>query len=291
VDRTELARILKAARSRIAPEEVGLPAGRRRRVPGLRREEVAQLAGVSVDYVVRLEQGRGPRPSAQILMALTRALRLDTDVRDQVFLLAGSAPPRADRIEMCIRPSILRLLQRFTDLPAMIVSAKADILAQNAMADALLGDLSRWSHGPANIAWQRFLGTGDSRIALTPEEDDLTAWHSVGSLRNTLSRYPDDPDLRALIDDLLAGSERFRTMWEDGRTIAPRSMRKTIRHPELGTLTLDCDGLLLPDTGQSMIVYSAAAGSPEATALELLRVTGTERMINSSASAYSDRLA
>ena len=117
MDRAELANVLRAARARIIPEEVGLSGGRRRRVAGLRREEVAQLAGLSVDYVVRLEQGRAPRPSIQVLTALTQALRLDRDERDQVFRLAGSAPPLAGRVEMSVRPSVLRLLQRMTDLP------------------------------------------------------------------------------------------------------------------------------------------------------------------------------
>lgn len=278
MDRLELAHLLKAARARIAPEEVGLPAGPRRRVAGLRREEVAQLAGLSVDYIVRLEQGRGPRPSDQVLTALTRALRLERDERDQVFRLAGSAPPLAGRIEMSVRPSVLRLLQRLTDLPALVTSAKGDVLANNPMADALLGDLSRWPEGQRNIIWQRFLGAGVPRVALTPEEDEASAQQSVGLLRTALSRYPHDPDLRALIEELIVGSERFASRWEDGRSTLRRSMHKTVNHPDLGHLVLDCDTLLLPDTDQSMIVYSAAASTREASALEVLRVTGTERM-------------
>ncbi|GAA4431792.1 helix-turn-helix transcriptional regulator [Georgenia halophila] len=277
MDRLELAHVLKAARARIAPEEVGLPTGSRRRVVGLRREEVAQLAGVSVDYVVRLEQGRGSRPSTQVLTALTRALRLERDERDQVFRLAGSSPPLAGRVEMSIRPSVQRLLQRFTDLPAMVISAKGDVLAQNDMSRALLGDLSRWPAGQRNIVWQRFLGDG-GRVALTPEEDEATARQSVGSLRTALSRYPGDQELRSLIDELMAGSERFRRMWEEGRSTVWRSMHKTINHPDVGPLVLDCDTLLLPDTDQSMIVYSAAAGTRDASALDMLRVTGIERM-------------
>lgn len=283
MDRLELAHVLKAARARVVPGEVGLPTGPRRRVDGLRREEVAQLAGVSVDYVVRLEQGRGPRPSEQVLTSLTRALRLDRDEREQVFRLAGSAPPLAGRIEMSLRPSVLRLLQRLTDLPALVLSAKGDVLAQNPMAEALLGDLSNWPAGQRNIISQRFLGTGESRVALTPDEDEATAQQSVGSLRTALSRYPEDPDLRSLIDELLTGSTRFRHMWEEGRSTLWRSMHKTIDHPDLGQLVLDCDTLLLPDTDQSMIVYSAAAGTREASALDVLRVTGTERMPDSHA--------
>lgn len=278
MDRLELARLLKAARTRVVPEEVGLPAGPRRRVVGLRREEVAQLAGLSVDYVVRLEQGRGPRPSTQVLTALTRALRLDRDERDRLFRLAGSAPPLAGRIEMSVRPSMLRLLQRLTDLPALVVSAKGDLLAHNPMADALLGDLSRWPQRRRNIIWQRFLGAGTTHIAFEPEEDEASAQQSVGLLRTALSRYPTDPDLRSLIEELINGSNSFRTRWEEERTTVRRSMHKTIDHPDLGHLVLDCDTLLLPDTDQSMIVYSAAAGTREASALDMLRVTGTERM-------------
>lgn len=253
-------------------------AGPRRRVVGLRREEVAQLAGLSVDYVTRLEQGRGPRPSTQVITALTRALRLERDERDQVFRLAGSAAPLPGQVEMSIRPSVLRLLQRLTDLPVLVLSAKGDVLAQNPMACALLGDLGRWPEGQRNIIWQRFLGAGEARVALNPEQDEASAQQSVGLLRTALSRHPSDPDLRALIEELITGSQRFRRMWEDGRSTVFRSMQKTIDHPDFGPLVLDCDTLLLPDTDQSMIVYSAAAGTREASALEVLRVTGTERM-------------
>jgi transcriptional regulator with XRE-family HTH domain len=275
MDRVELARLLKAARARIAPEEAGLPAGPRRRVTGLRREEVAQLAGLSVEYVTRLEQGRGPQPSTQVLTALTRVLRLERDERDQVFRLAGSSPPLAGRVEMSIRPSVLRLLQRLTGLPAMVLSAKGDVLLQNQTAVSLLGDLCRWPVAQRNLVWQRFLGAGVTRVAARPAEDEASARQAVGILRTALSRYPHDPDVRALIEELVAGSERFWSMWEQGRSTMSRSMHKTIDHPELGYLTLDCDTLLLPDTDQSMIVYSAAEGTREAAALETLRVNGT----------------
>ncbi len=279
MDRAELAHVLRAARARIAPQEVGLPAGPRRRVVGLRREEVAHLAGLSVDYVVRLEQGRGPRPSIQVLTALTRALRLDRDGRDQVFRLAGSAPPADGRVEMSVRPSVLRLLQRMTDLPALVLSAKGDVLVQNPMARALIGDLTSWPRDQCNLFWQRFLGNGETRVSLSPEESEPAEQHVVGSLRTALSRYPDDPDLRKLIDELIAGSPRFESMWRAGSlTTTPRSTHKTINHPDFGVLVLDCDTLLLPDTDQSMIVYSAAAGTREASALDMMRVTGIERM-------------
>ncbi|MFH8527523.1 helix-turn-helix transcriptional regulator [Streptomyces tendae] len=272
MDRIELARVIKAARARIAPEDVGLPAGTRRRVAGLRREEVAQLAGLSVEYVVRLEQGRGPQPSDQVLTALTRALRLERDECEQVFRLAGSSPPLPGRIEMSIRPSVLRLLERLRDLPALVLSAKGDVLAQNSMACALLGDFMRWPTEERNIVWQRFLGSGVTHVS-SPEEVETTAQQYVGWLRTARSRYPDDPDLRSLIENLLNRSEQFWSMWEEGRSTTSRSMRKTIEHPDLGTLSLDCDTLLLPDTEQTMIVFSAAPNSPGEAALDTLRAT------------------
>ncbi|MCP2318062.1 Helix-turn-helix domain-containing protein [Nocardia amikacinitolerans] len=133
---------------------------RSRQVPGLRREEVAQLAGLSVDYIVRLEQGRGPKPSDQVLGALSRALRLSEPDRDLIFRLAGSEPPQAGRIPMLIRPSVLRLLDRMADLPALVLSAKSDVLAWNSLAAALFGDFSTRPPAQRNIMWQRFLGTG-----------------------------------------------------------------------------------------------------------------------------------
>lgn len=249
---------------------------------------MAHLAGLSVDYVVRLEQGRGPQPSTQVLTALAAALRLDRDERDEVFRLAGSSPPLAGRIEMSIRPSVRRLLERLTDLPALVFSAKGDLLAQNSLAKALVGDLTSWPEKQRNIIWQRFLGTGVAHVAADPDENEASAQQSVGLLRTTRSRYPDDPDLRALLAELTAGSERFRSMWATGRSTASRSMHKTIDHPTFGRLLLDCDTLLLPDTDQSLIVYSAAAGTREAAALETLRVTATEHPPFSVAEAFAD---
>ena len=267
--------MLRAARERISPAEVGLPAGPRRRVVGLRREEVAQLAGVSVDYVVRLEQGRGPHPSTQVLGALARALRLDGQERDQLFLLAGAAPPTPGHIVSTVRPGVLRMLDRFTDLPALVLDAKSEILAWNPLAAALLGDLSAWTH--RNVAWQRFLGD-PGRVAMGPDEEELTALQTVASLRAASARYPDDPGLRRLVRELRTGSDRFDAMWQEGRAGGWRSHTKTVVHPELGSLTLDCDTLLVPDDDQAVIVYSAAPGTPEASSLALLRVMGSQQM-------------
>lgn len=275
MDRPALAAALRSYRERLSPSDVGLPGGVRRRVPGLRREEVALLAGISVDYLVRLEQGRGPTPSDQVLTALARALHLSDDERDHLFHLAGAAPPRPGHIVSTPRASTLRLLDRITDLPAVLLDAKGDVLAWNALATALLGDFSAWPAGQRNLTWQRFLGDG-GRVARDGGEDERTAVETVASLRLVAARYPDDPGLRRLVADLRAGSPRFARLWDEGPVAERRSSRKTVHHPELGRLVFDCDALHVPDVDQHLIVYSATPGTREAEALALLRVVGLQ---------------
>ncbi len=275
VDRAELGMTLRTWRARLRPADVGLPAGTRRRTPGLRREEVAQLAGISVDYLVRLEQGRGPRPSPAVVGALSRALRLTEHERTQLFQLAGGAPPAAGRIVATVKPSVLRLLERFGDLPAVLLDAKTDVLAWNPLAAALLGDYSAWPPGRRNIVWQCFAG-GPHRIVTTGEEREQADAHLVADLRAAAARYPDDPGVRRLVADLRARSPRFERLWQRRDAALRRNARKRIRHPEVGLVELDCDVLHVPDADQRLIVYSAAPGSAEADALALLRVLGTQ---------------
>ncbi|MFF5990748.1 helix-turn-helix transcriptional regulator [Prauserella flavalba] len=274
MDRAELAAVLRTARARVTPADVGLPTGARRQVPGLRREEVAQLAGLGVDYVTRLEQGRGPKPSVQVLTALARALRLSDDDRDTLFRLAGAPPPHDGRVPMLVRPSVLRLLDRMADLPALVLSAKSDVLAWNPLAAALLGDLSEWPPTRRNLIWQRFLGP-------TPNPDAESAADCVGCLRTAHARYPGDPDLARLVTELRTGSPAFDRLWRAARSGRLRSGSVTVQHHELGTLTLDCDILAVPEDDQFVLVYSAAPGTRTASALELLRVTGLERFTHS----------
>jgi transcriptional regulator with XRE-family HTH domain len=279
-NRAELARTVKRARDRVRPEDVGLPAGLHRRVPGLRREEVALLAGISVDYVVRLEQSRGPQPSEQVLSSLARALRLPGDQRDHLFRLAGWQPPQAGLIDTHVRPGVLRMIDRFTDLPALVLSAKSDVLAWNAMSSALHGD---WSAVPVplrNQARLRFLGGIDdpsrTRVGGSPEEQRATTVQTVANLRMAAGRYPDDPGLARLLAELRAGSAEFRDLWEDVEPRPWRNHTKTLVHPSLGPITLECDTLHVPDSDQLLVVYSAEPGTPAAEALSLLRVVGTQ---------------
>jgi transcriptional regulator with XRE-family HTH domain len=288
MDRDELAATLRKARGRISPGDVGLPAGGRRRVEGLRREEVAMLAGISVDYLVRLEQARGAHPSASVLGSLARALRLSDDERHHLFRLAGTEPPLPGRIDSVVRAGTWRVLERLEDLPAIVLDAKADVLAWNRLAAALLGDFSAWPPPTRNVVWQRFLAS-EGRVALSAEDDERTAAESVASMRAVAAAYPDDPGLRRLLDELRDRSPRFRRLWADARPAERRASAKTVRHPELGDIELDCDVLHLPDTAQRLIVYSAGPGTPAAQALALLRVVGLQQLVSGHETLDDDR--
>ncbi len=276
MDRAQLGTFLRQARDRLVPADVGLPAGLHRRVTGLRREEVAQMAHISVDHLTRLEQGRSSGVSEAVLGSLARALQLGDDERDHLFHLAGTRPPRAGRIDGVVRPSTMRIIERLGDLPVLVLDAKGDVLAWNDVATALLGDFTAWAPPTRNIIWQRFLGA-DRRVSSGPEEDERTAEESVANLRAVAARYPDDPGMRRLLDELMQ-SERFARMWEVARPAQRRSSSKTVEHPEVGRITLDCDSLQVLDSDQRLIVYSARPNSPEAEALALLKVIGLQRL-------------
>lgn len=276
MDRSQLAEFLRSRRFRVQPGDVGLAAGGRRRTPGLRREEVARLAGISVDYYARLEQARGPRPSRQVLGALARALRLHDAERAHLYHLAGEvpAPPTGPSPE--VPAGILHLLDRLDDTPAYVVDAKYEILAWNPMAAALLGDPSTWPPGRRNIIWNLFAGE-HSAMALADPDASAFADECVAELRGAAARYPADPGIHQLISRLRAASPEFVRRWEQLRVcVRPGSTTKRVRHPVVGELTLECEVLDIAGHGQRMIVYTAAPGSPSSDALRLLEVVGTQ---------------
>ncbi|GAA3222432.1 helix-turn-helix transcriptional regulator [Pseudonocardia petroleophila] len=275
MDRTELGAALRTWRERLRPEDVGLPAGFRRRTPGLRREEVAQLAGVSTDYLTRLEQARGPNPSESVVAALARALRVTDAEREHLYRLAGASPPGPGRIRSTVRPSVQRLLDRFTDLPALLLDAKTDVLLWNPMAAALLGDFSALPPAGRNMA--RAMFTGPFRDEGDPDRERLDR-AVVSDLRRAATRYPDDPDLRRLVTDLRAGSPVFARLWDLRELDERHGHTKTVRHRDLGPLLLDCNSLSVDADDQRLLVYSAAPGTPAADALDLLRVVGLQRV-------------
>ena len=271
----ELAACLRSWRDRLSPDDAGLPAGGRRRAPGLRREEVAQLAGLSVDYLARLEQGRASNPSPSVLAPLARALRLSDDERDHLFRVAGHAEPVAGRINRHITPSVQRVLDRLADVPVMVVDASWQLIAANALATALTGDVSGEPPRMRNILWRHFSGV-PSRVVRTPEEDALSEADAVADLRDAAGRYPDDEPLRALVEDLRRVSPRFAELWEQRTVERQASSRKTFFHPEVGHLTLDCDVLTVNGSDLRLVVYTAPPGSPDADALALLGAVGLQ---------------
>jgi transcriptional regulator with XRE-family HTH domain len=271
--RDDLAACLRSWRGRLGPADAGLPAGRQRRVPGLRREEVAQLAGVSVDYLTRLEQGRATSPSPSVLAALARTLRLGKDERAHLYRLAGQAEPRPGTVDRHVTPSLLRLLDRLTDVPAMVVDVTGEVVLANALATALTGDRSGLQRRERNINWRHFTGA-PSPIVRSSAEQAATEEGMVAELHDALGRYPDDTELTELITDLCAASPRFAELWEQRPVARTRARRKTFRHPQVGDITLDCDVLAVEGSDLRLIVYTAEPGSRDADSLALLSAVG-----------------
>ena len=264
--RQELARFLRDRREGLHPHEVGLPAAATpRRTPGLRREEVAELAHMSVDYYTRLEQARGPRPSPRILDGLAQALRFAPAERSHLFRLAGmSALPTAHAVRL-VRPHVAGLLRRLPETGAIVTDPAYDIVAWNPLAQDLLGgDLGQ---GTTNLARRRFLGQGRMHLSSSAEEFGHIV---VARLRRSADRYPHDPGLTALLAELRAGSEEFRRIWETRPVHAPGHRPKTVDHPEAGRLRLNCDVLLVPEDDQEVVLITADPGSPSARTLRTL---------------------
>ncbi|MGW3241058.1 helix-turn-helix transcriptional regulator [Streptomyces sp. NPDC001070] len=275
LDRAQLADFLRRSRARLAPSDVGLTEGARRRTPGLRREEVAQLAGMSADYYTRLEQSRGPRPSRQILGALARALRLSDDERDHLFHLAGEAPPRDAHGTGHVRPGLLLVLDRLDDTPAQIVSDAGDILAQNPMAAALVGDAASRPPAERNIV-RRFFMDPSARELFPPGDRDEHARRHVAHLRAVLAARPDDVRAGALVAELRSGSPEFASLWDAHEVAVRRADVKRFQHPVVGLMELECEVLLSAEHDQRLIVYTARPGSESYERLRLLRVVGLQ---------------
>ncbi|WP_062214098.1 helix-turn-helix transcriptional regulator [Streptomyces sp. NBRC 109706] len=266
----DLAGFLRTRRSRVDPADVGIPTDSRRRVEGLRREEVAHLSGVSVDYYVRLEQGRATQPSEQVLDALARVLRLDETEREHLDRLARQRRRPARTPGGRLRPELLRVLDLVTDAPALIMDHRMDVLAGNRLAGLLYG---RPMPG-LNTARHLFLEEAERGLYADWENCTLDA---VGHLRLSAGKYPDDPRLASLIGELAMGSGRFRRLWARADVRARTHGRKAYRHPLVGLLELHQENFALPDaSGRELLVLSAAPGTPAEDGLRLLAGLGAD---------------
>ncbi|MBM7862428.1 helix-turn-helix transcriptional regulator [Lentzea nigeriaca] len=273
MDKQELAGFLRSRRERLQPQDVGLPAGPRRRTPGLRREEVAVLAHISTEYYVRLEQGRAPRPSGEVLAGLAAALRLTDAESDHLHVLAGTAPARTRTLRRDVRPSILALLERLPQTAAFVISAAFEVLAWNDLAAALMEDFAALAPHDRNLARRAFLGPQRPDTALYGISDAAEfRHHVVMQLRSTVARYPADPAVTGLVDELRAASPDFARLWERHDVQAAPVLTKTFQHPVVGEITVDCDSLQITDRDQHLVLYSAPPGSPDADTLALLAI-------------------
>lgn len=267
-------------RDRVAPEAAGVRAGSRRRASGLRREELATLAGISVDYLTRLEQGRATSPSDQVVEALARALRLSDPDREHLFRLAGLTVPGPDLVPTRIPASVQRLLDRSTDVPVAVYDATWSVLQANAAYDALVGPTTTWRGHERNSVWRNLVGPGN-RVVQTPDEQAGFEAGIVADLRLTSARYPADRGLRRLVADLRAASPRFAELWDSAAAVParPPGRRTTIEHPQVGRLTVECDVLTVAADDLRVMVHTAEPGTQDAERLALVTVLGSQALV------------
>ena len=267
-------------RERMSPQDSGLTVGRERRISGLRREELAGLAGLSVDYVMRLEQGRARNPSAQVVAALARALRLDPSERDHLFRCANLAPPSVGNISRHIPLNVQRLVQQLGDIPAAVFAADWTIIGWNRMWTVAVGD-------PGVYGWdERNLVSGMFQAGGRRGRDPIAAWpvwswkgneaqevDLVADLRVTAAAHPHDVRLAALVEDTLRSSPRFARLWFNGTAGPYVGDRKTIEHPLVGDIALDVDVLMPAGTDLRIVTYAAVADTTDEEKLAALRAS------------------
>ena len=276
VNLVELGVFLRSRRDRIRPADVGLPTGPRRRVPGLRRDEVAQLAGASVEYYIELERGAGSQPSEQMVAALARSLRLTVDERNHLFHLAGRPVPLQGGPASHVHPGMSDLLDRLTTTPAQVITDLHVTLVQNRLARALVGDESVHRGLSASYVHRWFLDP-HGRHAYPEADHPAQSRAFVADLRAALARRDArDSEASALLTALLAGSPEFVRLWEEHDVAFRRDDRKRIIHPTLGTLEVNCLNLFSEDGRQRLLWFTPAVGTDSAERMELLGVVGRQ---------------
>jgi len=268
-----MAEFLRSRREALQPEDVGLPRGSRRRTTGLRREEVAALCHMSTDYYSRLEQERGPQPSAQMLAAIAQGLHLSLDERDHLFRLAGQSPPARGGASEHVSPGLLRILDRLADTPAEIVTELGETLRQTPMGVALVGDLTRYT-GPERSIGFRWFTDPASRLRYAPEEHAFLSRMYAAGLRQVVTLRGPRSRAAHLAELLLERSEEFRRVWDEHEIgVRPHEVKHFV-HPEVGPLELHCQRLVDPEQSHQLLVYTAVPGTESHERLRLLSVLG-----------------
>jgi transcriptional regulator with XRE-family HTH domain len=280
MDRRALADFLRRRREALQPQEVGLPAGQRRRTLGLRREEVASLAAMSTDYYTRLEQQRGPQPSEQMLASLARALRLTNDERDYLFQIAGHNAPTAATAATHVAPALLRVLDRLSDTPALILSNLGETLVQNRMAAALFGDKSGYT-GLARSEIYRWFTDPAERLRYPEHDRDRQSRAQVANLRAAYGSMGPRSRAGELARALQKASREFAALWERHEVARRFEDHKTLIHPELGPIEVDCQVLFTEDQSQALLVLTAPPRTEGYEKLQLLAVVGQQRFAES----------
>ncbi|WP_246281488.1 helix-turn-helix transcriptional regulator [Fodinicola acaciae] len=268
MDTPDLSGFLQSRRALADPARVGSPGGSRRRVRGLRREEVARLAGISVEYYVRLEQGRATKPSDQVLDALAGALELDDIERAHLHDLAAPLRRRQPRVPRSVRPQLGQLVSAMTDVVALVLTHRFDVLAWNHLATQAILDFHDMPPKDRNLARLLFLHP----VARERYVDwDEVAASTVGALRFTAARHPDDELLAALVGELSVKSQPFRELWAVRHVTVRTHGRKRLFHPLVGQLTLNYENFAVPgDADQQLLTLHADPGSTDETNLRLL---------------------
>lgn len=281
MDRDALADFLLRHREALRPADVGLSPGARRRTPGLRREEVAQLAVMSTDYYTRLEQRRGPQPSTTMLAALARALRLTPDERDYLFRVAGhSAPDRGIGTDY-VAPALLRVLDRLGDTPAFIVDGLGRHLVQNGPARALFGDVDQLTGWERSGVYRWFVHPETERWRYPEHDRDRQGRAQVSGLRAAHGAGGPHSPAAELVRELLARSDEFATLWSEHQVARRFEDHKVLHHPELGAIEVDCQALFTEDQSQALVVLTAPPRSEAEGKLALLAVLGTQELAGS----------
>ncbi|MFJ7213193.1 helix-turn-helix transcriptional regulator [Amycolatopsis sp. NPDC098790] len=274
-DLASLGAFLRTRRAALQPEDVGLRRGPRRRAPGLRREEVAELCAMSADYFARLERGTGPQPSEPMVAAIARGLRLTPDERDHVFLLAGYRTARRDLRSRHVGPGLMRIVDGLAGATAQVMGPLGETLLQTPSAVALLGDETRYT-GNARSAAYRWFTDPAARARYDPAEHDKNSRVTVAQLRGAVTRYGPGSPAAELAEVLRRTSDEFARLWERHEVGLRWSETKRFAHPRVGRLDLYCQVLLDPDEGQSLLVFTATPGTESHEKLALLSVLGTE---------------